>query len=423
MTGNRQETEPLYLEEAIRETERLRAGKVGRFENYSSGLGWASALLLLLTTFLLVFGSYRRRENAMGYVVSRAGVARIRAPESVRVAEVLAEPGQHVSTHQKLIVFSSLNESLQQGRTDELVSKELQEQIRVNAQAIATENDSQRLELSELKVQRAAKLDGIAKLEEQLRLADAESMLGRDLLGRYETAEQSKVVAQVQVIQQHSQLLELESRKKSLQVQLDSERAALSQIVDSIHRSPLAAQQRIASLKSQSLDAQQRLAESETRGSRIVTAPDNAIVADVLAKAGDTVAPGDTLMTLVPTGAPLDAELYLPTSSVGFLQEGDPVSLQVRAFPYQKFGTLRGKIRAISKTAMRPTDIAAMTGGPAPQEPLYRATVSLDTETINTNSGRKKLAPGMALDAQVLLEKRSLVEWLFEPLFSLRNKT
>ena len=58
----------------------------------------------------------------------------------------------------------------------------------------------------------------------------------------------------------------------------------------------------------------------------------------------------------------------------------------------------------------------------ASSEPLYRITVSLDRQTVAAYGQEQALAAGMQLDADVLLERRTLIEWIFEPLLSLKSR-
>ena len=56
------------------------------------------------------------------------------------------------------------------------------------------------------------------------------------------------------------------------------------------------------------------------------------------------------------------------------------------------------------------------------QEPFYRVVVALRTQTVQAYGKAERLKPGMVLDADILGEKRSLIEWVFEPLYSLKGK-
>ena len=59
---------------------------------------------------------------------------------------------------------------------------------------------------------------------------------------------------------------------------------------------------------------------------------------------------------------------------------------------------------------------------PRPGEPMYRITVALALPHVMAYGRPQPLAAGMQLEADVLLERRRLVEWLFEPLLGLAGR-
>jgi membrane fusion protein len=56
------------------------------------------------------------------------------------------------------------------------------------------------------------------------------------------------------------------------------------------------------------------------------------------------------------------------------------------------------------------------------REPFYRINVSLARQTVTAYGEAVPLQPGMLLEADVVLERRRLVEWMLEPLFTLTGK-
>ena len=55
-------------------------------------------------------------------------------------------------------------------------------------------------------------------------------------------------------------------------------------------------------------------------------------------------------------------------------------------------------------------------------EPLYRITVALDRQSVDAYGRPQPLTAGMQLEADVLLDRRHLIEWLFEPLLGLTGR-
>ena len=131
------------------------------------------------------------------------------------------------------------------------------------------------------------------------------------------------------------------------------------------------------------------------------------------------------MASLLPAGAKLQAQLFAPSSAIGFLRPDQKVQLRYQAFPYQKFGHQSGAVVQVSRSPLQATELAglplqAAAGGSA--EPLYRITVRLDQQSVAAYGQAQALSPGMQLEADVLLDKRRLIEWLFEPVLGIAGR-
>jgi membrane fusion protein len=119
----------------------------------------------------------------------------------------------------------------------------------------------------------------------------------------------------------------------------------------------------------------------------------------------------------VPDGVPLQAVLYIPTRAVGFVRVGQRVRLLYDAFPYQNFGTHRGRIVRISHTVLTRND---ETGPLQLKEPVYEAVAALDRAQVTAYGRKMPLKPDMLLKADIILNKLSLMRWLIDPLLAKR---
>ena len=126
------------------------------------------------------------------------------------------------------------------------------------------------------------------------------------------------------------------------------------------------------------------------------------------------------MLSLLPTDAVLQAQLLVPSRAVGFIEPGNRVVLRYAAFPYQKFGQHYGKVADISRSALTTPEVEALTGR-QPQEPLYRIQVALDSQQVMAYGKPEAVKPGMAVEADILMEKRTLLEWVFEPLYGMAH--
>jgi membrane fusion protein len=145
------------------------------------------------------------------------------------------------------------------------------------------------------------------------------------------------------------------------------------------------------------------------------------VVATVLVERGQMVTPGTPLLAIIPAESPLEAHLYAPSRSIGFVHAGQQVLLRYLAYPHQKFGMHRASVVAVSRSPMAPTDLG-FTPADGSREPLYRIKARLDTQAVAAYGRLEPLQPGMQVEADILLDRRRLIEWIFEPLLGLAGR-
>ena len=182
------------------------------------------------------------------------------------------------------------------------------------------------------------------------------------------------------------------------------------QIDAGLSRDRSALDQRIAQIDSQT-------GQTTAARGHVVRAPQAGRVAALRVRKGEQVEPGAPLAIVLPEDASLIAELYLPSRAAGFVEPGQAVKLMYDAYPYQKFGIARGEVRTVAAVAQRPDEIGIAADSP---ELLYRVRVAPDASTVQAFGREHALQQGMELSADVVLEDRRLVDWLLEPLKSIR---
>ena len=138
-----------------------------------------------------------------------------------------------------------------------------------------------------------------------------------------------------------------------------------------------------------------------------LTAPERAMVL-TLAKlsVGSVLKEGDTLLTLTPMSAPLEAEAQVLSRDVGFIRPGDPVTMKIDAFNFAEHGTVEGKVKWISEDAFTTDDNGQAT--PA----YYRVRVSVVAIHLIDVPSTFRLIPGMTLIADVKVGTRALGAYL-----------
>jgi membrane fusion protein len=203
--------------------------------------------------------------------------------------------------------------------------------------------------------------------------------------------------------------LERESeQQKSLSGQLGAQMARFS------------AESRIAKSEAETAEAQmaERRMTSEATYADHLTAPADGVVTALQAHQGAPVTPNETLAIIIPKGrnpslGALEVELWAPSRAIGMVKPGARVVLMYDAFPFQTFGISRGVVREVASAPVMPNEL------PLPietKEQLFRIRVTLERSELEAYGRRWPLTPGMRLSAELILEERSLFEWLRDPL-------
>ncbi len=146
-----------------------------------------------------------------------------------------------------------------------------------------------------------------------------------------------------------------------------------------------------------------------------LVAPEAGVVKDLATRTpGTVVAAGTVLVTLVPAGEPLEAEVLIRNDDVGFVRAGQKVRLKVAAFPFQKYGLVDADVMRVGPDAVdwqgrSPSPEAqAVAGG-------YRARLALNAQSLLADDLRLPLTAGMAVAAEIHLGQRPLLDYLLAP--------
>ena len=381
---------------------------------------WVGAVFALLAAgavaCLLLFGEYAHRSRVGGQLVPDLGVSTVVAPTSGMVGRMTVEEGASVARDQALVridlprvAASGADAHTGIGRgLDERDSSSVQLAQAQLAQ-LAVQEQGQHRQLAMLRTELGQVRAGIATRDAQVRL-------GRETADRYREVAASGYVSVVQVRQQEQAMLEMLNARQVLERQataLAREIAGLEQALAGLpaQREAIEATAR----REHALLAQERY-RHEADGGVLVKAPLAGLVAHRFVEPGQAVQAGQPLLSLLPEGARLQAQLQVPSRAIGFIRPGDRVRLRYQAYPFQKFGHQGGRVARISRSAVSP-----VAGAPS-SEPHYRILVALDRQDVLAYGRPEPLRPGMLLEADILGERRKLHEWLLEPLYSLRGR-
>ncbi len=373
----------------------------------------------------MIWGSYTKRSTVVGQLVPESGLVKVYAPQFGIVVEKRVKEGQQVQQGDVLFIVSSERYSDQQGSIQASISAQHERQRTSLQDEIVKTRLQQHDEQQALKSRLDGLNDEMERLESQLTDQQTRVQLSDEAYKRYQGLLEKNYISKEQTQQKQEEWIEQSSRLQSMareRVRMQREIAARLDELSSLRAKH---QNQIAQLERTVSGVNQQLTESEAKRRLVIRAPESGTATAVVANAGSTTEGNRPLVSIVPTGAKLQAQLYAPSRAVGFVREGAPVRMRYQAYPYQKFGQATGHVESVSRTALAANEIFTMgnpSGNSQNSEPLYRITVELDQQSIMAYGVQQPLQAGMLLDSDIMLDRRRLYEWVLEPLFSLTGK-
>jgi membrane fusion protein len=414
---------PAFREEVRAEQARSTLGAIVLIRPLSfAALTGAAVVASLAILAYLVFAEYARKASLAGALVPSSGAIRVVAPQPGIVRERHVAEGERVHAGAPLFRLADPRATQDDGPVGSAT-------VALAEQRIAQTRNQRDGLLAAAIGERGALLDRIAGLEAEAAQAEGEidALLARESLARrsaqrLEDLASRGFVSPAQRQQKEEESLELRSRRHAAaRARLAIEREAAG-LRSALAESRARERAQLAALDAQIAALAQERIERKAQSEAVVTAPAAGTVAALLVEPGQVVASATSLLTLLPDGSPLEAHLLAPSRAVGFIRAGQEVRLRYPAFPYQKFGSQRARVLSVSRSALPAAEL-----GLAPpdnsREPLYRVKVALEAQAVLAYGRAEPLQAGMLVEADVLLDRRRLIEWVFEPLFSLAGRT
>ena len=412
---------PLFRQAALENRQTKWLGEIILIRPLSFTLISTCAVLCAATLLAFLFwGSYTKRSTIAGQLSPDTGIIKVYAPQSGVVIQKKVTEGQNVNQGDILFVLSSERQSSTQGDIQARISHQvasrqqsLQEELLKTRRLQQDERATLEKKIAALHTESDKIANQIEGQKNRIKLAEDGVHRAQELLVQHFISKEQLQQKQADFLDQTARLQALERDQLSIARDLASQQADLA-------AAPLRQQNQLAQIERLLTSTGQELTESEARRSITIAAPESGVATALGVENGQTVDINKSLVSLVPQRAKLQAELYAPSRAVGFIKPGDPVLMRYQAYPYQKFGHADGKVLFVSKTALPSQEINGLPAGN--NEPMYRVTVQLAQQTIRAYGKTQGLQAGMLLDADVLQEKRRLIEWVLEPLYSLTGK-
>ncbi len=417
----------LFRPEVVAERQTQSLGSVLLEPKLSHKAFSLSALVALAAIFtLLIFGSYTRKARVNGWLVPDSGLIKVFAPQNGVVTNLSAREGERVAKNTALMTISAEVRSEAFGET----RRNVLEQIRLRRHTLTAEHRNQDVLFAEQAIDLRRRIEmahtELDHLTREIQILRNRLSLANRTVARQRSLAARQLLALTRLEQSEQEALDLAARKEALerdrvarQGQLEQSEAALRQL-SSQHET------RVSQIIQSQAALDQELAEAEAHRQVLIVAPHEGIVSGIQAEEGGAITTNAPLLNILPLGAKLEAQIFASSHVVGFLRTGQHVLLRYKSFPFQQFGSYAGAVTDVSRSAVSPAELpqalAGLTSLSGTNEPVYRITVALDRQSVTAYGERIPLKPGMQLEADILIEKRRLFEWILDPLYTITGK-
>lgn len=378
---------------------------------------WAIFILVWLCT-----GKYSRKVSVLGWIESPQGLVNIYSSAQGVIEKVFVTEGEYVSQNQPLLILRDDRILASGDNLDSSIIAEYEAQsVIIEGQISGIENSyiarAQNIE-DRIKV---ARYD-LQLIEDQLLILKKRYTLISSKVKRYRSLKSKGHISLAELDDVVSDQLAIKSAKNELLRESAAQENIINSLLTDRELLPHDKATDLANLHSNLSEIHQKTNQIRGQQSYIIRATAPGIVNNLQVNFGQKISTNNRVpfLTIHPIDPKIEAYLFIPVRSIGFVEEGQKISIRYDAFPYQKFGIYSGSITNVSKSLLLPGEIL---GSPINiQEAVYRVRVTLADPNVHAYGKSFTLKAGMTLSADVILEERSLIQWMLEPLYSLRGR-
>ncbi|MGS0689623.1 HlyD family efflux transporter periplasmic adaptor subunit [Shewanella sp. 30m-9] len=375
--------------------------------------------IIIAIIFFLSFSHYARKETVRGYLVPDKGLIKTYANRSGNIDVLHVSEGDIIKKGSPLATIV-LSRSMLSG-------EELSESL----------IDELKLQLTLLTTEKKVNQSLLAKETQRLKNSITDNKQALNVFVNLEALLTEKLALQLKQQTQHQKLfddgylstLDYQSQQqklitvrqeienlKSNQVQIQSQ---LNDALSELDILPSQFVLKDGDIERRRSELKRQIDETENSYRFVIRAAEAGTVASIQVVEGEFIVTNRPLMSLIPQGALLVAELLLPTRSAGFVKSGDEARLRFDAFPYQRFGFLESRVSRIDKALLLDGEAKVPV---ALSEPVYRIRTQLSKQDMLAYGDSFPLKSGMLLEADIVLDRRSLLDWLLDPIYSLQGR-
>jgi membrane fusion protein len=376
------------------------------------GLSYCLILLFLGGAVASIVITVPETVSASFVLVPRSGTDPIRALRGGIVTQVKVTEGQSVTQGEILFVLKS---EVAASKTADLESLATQSKGSEDSLTLASRKYAdQKLAYAEEERKLRKRMESLGDM---IQFKHKELAMARTIVERYEKLSKDGLVSAVDDTRNRIEMNRLDSEIEGLKAEQKQVALTLDKLAHEAAVLQTEYKERERGFKEDTEKAQIRMGSMKEalfmgKGNQVaVLAPRSGTILSLGVKGpGAIVNEGDPLCEMVSSEDIVEAELLVPEWGMGRIKNGQKVRLLYNAFPYQRYGIRYGMVRWISPATIAAKDVQS-----------FRALTDLQDKAIQVDGQSRQLLPGMNGRAEIVVGRRSLISYAFEPIRQLRE--
>ena len=386
----------------------------------SKQLLWMTAITLVVFLGWAAFFDLEEITRGQGRVVTASREQVVQSLDSGILREMKVHEGQTVEAGEVLLLLDDSRAGPVFREATEKTLALSAQVARLRAEAYSTplvfpkevRSDSQLVQREQqaYDARKRALDDQIVALNNSLKALQASQQATQRELDMTTPLVKQGVISEVEALRLQRQLSDLNRQQADLQ----------GQMVERRNRYLTDANAELVRLDSElSQTRENALARKDSLKRTVVRSPMKGVVKNIqVTTLGGVVQTGQSIMEIVPTQDEMLVEAYVKPAEVAFLKVGQPVTVKLTAYDFNKYGALDGVLEHLSPDTLKDERNRRQGSLPELEEGYYRILVRIRPGEQVRNGMKLEPLPGMTAMVEIRTGSKTVLEYLFRPLQS-----
>ncbi|WP_171923414.1 HlyD family secretion protein [Salmonella bongori] len=375
----------------------------------------ACVIICLLIIFIMMTLEYTERVSVTGVTIPVKGVATVNAVSGGVISNLYVHHGDYVYKNQALFSINSVMKDSSGIQYTEIGIELLNKEKKTLEKELSSKYKSTKEQLLILNKELNKRRESLDILKKSLLLTENEIRREKPFYDKIIKLHPGGAVSDMEmnnIARNHFNLaIQAENYKKNINEEEQNILLLLNKKIKTYDDY----NQTQTQYKKQIYDLNQKISAESDSQYYVITSTIEGYISGLTKTNGDSVSPHEKILTIIPDTREMVVYLFLDSSSIADVTCGGRVTIKYDSYPFQKYGVYQGVIKDIGRYPVDPSVIESSYGLKY-SSPMYRITIQPDRNDVVYAQHSYLIPSGSHVHADILLDKKMLITWLFEPL-------